>query len=58
MFVGFSSAGTVAPSVTVMLHKITGGYNAAFVTAFIIVIVGLGLMVLYRVVDKKSYKIS
>ena len=48
MWIGFSAAGIVGPSVLTAVHRATGSYRGAFVIAFAMALLGLGLSVLYR----------
>ena len=48
MWIGFSSAGIVGPSVLTSVHNATGSYQGAFVIAFVLALVGLVLTFLYR----------
>lgn len=48
MWIGFSSAGIVGPSVLTSVHNATGSYQGAFVIAFVLALLGLVLTFLYR----------
>lgn len=48
MWIGFSAAGIVGPSILSSVFNATGSYQLAFVIAFIMALVGLGLSVIYR----------
>ncbi len=48
MWIGFSAAGIVGPSVLTAVHSTTGSYNLSFVIAFGMALLGLGLSFLYR----------
>lgn len=52
MWIGFSAAGIVGPSVLTAVHAATGSYQGAFVIAFAMAIVGLILSFLYRKIAK------
>ena len=52
MWIGFSSAGIVGPSVLTAVHNATGSYQGAFVIAFAMAVVGLTLTFLYRKLTK------
>ena len=52
MWIGFSSAGIVGPSVLTAVHNATGSYQGAFVIAFAMAVVGLVLTFLYRKLTK------
>ena len=54
MWIGFSAAGIVGPSVLTAVHKATGSYQGAFVIAFAMALLGLGLTVLYSKLTKKA----
>lgn len=48
MWIGFSAAGIVGPTVLTAVHTATGSYHGAFVVALAIGSLGLGLSVFYR----------
>ena len=48
MWIGFSAAGIVGPSVLTAVHRATGSYRGAFVIAFAMALLGLVLSALYR----------
>lgn len=48
MWIGFSAAGILGPSVLTAVHASTGSYQGAFLIAFAIALAGLGLSFLYR----------
>lgn len=48
MWIGFSGAGILGPTVLTAVQEATGGYQGAFAIAFGIALGGLGLSVLYR----------
>ena len=48
MWIGFSAAGILGPSVLTAVHASSGSYQGAFVIAFAIALIGLGLTFLYR----------
>ena len=48
MWIGFSAAGIVGPSVLAAVHNASGSYQGAFVIAFVMAAVGLGLTVVYK----------
>ncbi len=54
MWIGFSSAGIVGPSVLTAVHNATGAYHGAFLIAFAMAVVGLGLTFLYRKLVKQN----
>lgn len=54
MWIGFSAAGIVGPSVLTAVHNATGSYQGAFVIAFAMALLGLGLTVLYSKLTKKA----
>ena len=54
MWIGFSAAGIVGPSVLAKVFAATGSYQGAFVIAFAMAIVGLGLSVVYRKLVKMN----
>lgn len=54
MWIGFSAAGIVGPSVLTAVHNATDSYQGAFVIAFAMALLGLGLTVLYSKLTKKA----
>lgn len=54
MWIGFSAAGIVGPTILSAVKQATGQYQSAFVIAFGMAAVGLLLTVLYRRMVKKS----
>ncbi len=54
MWVGFSFAGIVGPSVLNSVYAANGNYTMAFVIAMIIAIVGLVMSFVYRAMTKKN----
>jgi MFS family permease len=48
MWIGFSAAGILGPTVLTAVQNSTGRYHGAFVIAFGIALVGLALSILYR----------
>jgi len=52
MWIGFSAAGIIGPSVLSSVHASTGSYRGAFVIAFLMSLVGLWLSFLYRKMKK------
>jgi MFS family permease len=48
MWIGFSAAGIIGPSVLTAVHNATGAYSMAFVIAFAMAVLGLGLCFVYR----------
>lgn len=52
MWIGFSAAGIVGPSVLTAVHQATGSYQGAFVIAFALALLGLGLSFLYKRIAK------
>lgn len=52
MWIGFSAAGIVGPSVLTAVHQATGSYAGAFVIAFMLALLGLGLSFLYKKMTK------
>ena len=48
MWIGFSAAGLAGPSILSGAFDATGSYQTAFVTAFVMALVGLGLCIVYR----------
>lgn len=48
MWIGFSVAGIIGPSILTNVFRVTNSYQGAFVIAFIIALVGLGLSFVYR----------
>ena len=53
MWIGFSAAGIVGPSVLTAMHKATGSYQGAFLIALAMALLGLALTVIYRKMVKK-----
>ena len=53
MWIGFSAAGIVGPTILTAIHGATGKYEFAFVAAFAMALLGLGLTVVYRHMVKK-----
>lgn len=54
MWIGFSAAGIVGPTILSAVKQATGQYQSAFVIAFVMAAVGLLLTVLYRRMVKKN----
>lgn len=54
MWIGFSAAGIVGPTILSAVKQATGQYQDAFVIAFVMAAVGLLLTVLYRRMVKES----
>lgn len=54
MWIGFSAAGIVGPSILTTVFDATGSYQGAFLIAFAIALVGLGFSFLYRVLAKRA----
>ena len=54
MWIGFSAAGLVGPFVLSSVYQSTGTYQGAFVIAFVLALVGLGLSFLYRVLQNRK----
>ena len=54
MWIGFSAAGIVGPTILSSIYNVTGSYKGAFVTAFIMALAGLGMSVLYRYMTRKQ----
>lgn len=54
MWIGFSAAGIVGPTILSAVQQATGRYQGAFVIAFIIAAVGLILTVIYRRIAGKA----
>ena len=52
MWIGFSAAGVIGPSVLSGVYASTGSYQGAFVIAFIMAAVGLVLTALYRKLEQ------
>ena len=48
MWIGFSAAGIVGPSVLTAVHNSTGSYQGAFVIAFAMAALGLALTAIYK----------
>ena len=48
MWIGFSAAGILGPSVLTATYQNTGSYQGAFIIAFAMALVGLGLSFVYR----------
>ena len=53
MWIGFSAAGILGPSVLTSIHGATGSYQGAFLVAIAMAAVGLGLSFLYRKMTKE-----
>ena len=53
MWIGFSAAGIVGPTILTAIHKATGDYRGAFVIAFLMAILGLAMGLVYRRLVKK-----
>ena len=53
MWIGFSAAGILGPSVLTSIHGATGSYQGAFLVAIAMAAVGLGLSFLYRKMIKE-----
>jgi MFS family permease len=53
MWIGFSAAGIVGPTILTAIHGATGKYEFAFVASFAMALLGLGLTVVYRHMVKK-----
>lgn len=56
MFIGMAIAGITGPMAVSALYRATGGYSQAFFCAILLALVGLGLTVLYRVLQRKKEK--
>lgn len=54
MWIGFSLAGIVGPSVLTAMHAATGSYQGAFIVAFVMALAGLALSFVYRALAKRS----
>ena len=52
MWIGFSAAGILGPSILTAIHSATGSYQGGFVVAFAMAFLGLGLTFLYRKMTK------
>ena len=52
MWIGFSAAGILGPSVLTAIHGATGSYRGAFLVAFAMALLGLGLSFAYRKMTK------
>ena len=48
MWIGFSAAGIVGPTILTAIHKATGDYRGAFVVAFLMALLGLAMGAVYR----------
>jgi len=48
MWIGFSAAGIIGPSVLTAVYNSSGSYRGAFVIAFVMALVGLALCFVYR----------
>lgn len=53
MWIGFSAAGIIGPSILTAVHNATGKYQGAFMIAFAMAVLGLALSVIYRFIAKK-----
>ncbi len=53
MWIGFSAAGIIGPSVLTNVFNATGSYQGAFIIAFVIAVVGLALSFVYRMMVRK-----
>ncbi len=54
MWIGFSAAGIVGPSILSGVFNATGSYQGAFIIAFAIAALGLGLSFVYRALVRKE----
>lgn len=54
MWVGFSAAGIIGPSILSGMYANTGSYQGAFVVAFIMAVAGLVLSFIYRMLVKRK----
>lgn len=53
MWIGFSAAGILGPSVLTAIHGATGSYQGAFLVAIAMALLGLGLSFAYRKMTKE-----
>lgn len=54
MWIGFSAAGIIGPSILVSTFNATGSYKEAFIIAIAIDSLGLALSIVYRLITSKS----
>ncbi|MBR5753201.1 MAG: OFA family MFS transporter [Clostridia bacterium] len=54
MFIGFSAAGIVAPLIMKSFYNSVGSYGPAFLTAFVMAVIGLLLTAVFHVVRARS----
>ncbi len=53
MWIGFSAAGIIGPSILTAIHGATGDYRGAFLVAFAMALVGLAMGFVYRRLARK-----
>ena len=54
MWIGFSAAGIVGPTILSSVYTSTGAYKGAFVIAFAMALLGLGMTVMYRYMTRNQ----
>lgn len=58
MWIGFSAAGIIGPSILTSVYKATESYKSAFIMAFAIAVLGLALSVVYRALISRTKKLK